>query len=45
MEHEEGVICMDVFAPTHTLVTGTKDGQLSLWDMDTCDLVSSMSGL
>ena len=45
MDHEEGVTCMDVFPPTHTLVTGTKDGQLGLWDLDTCYPINTLSGM
>lgn len=36
MDHEEGVTCMDVYPPKNRLVTGTKDGQLGVWDMETC---------
>ncbi|XP_076470713.1 protein FAN-like [Babylonia areolata] len=43
MDHEEGVTCMDVMVHTHTLVTGTKDGQLATWDLDTCYPVSTQT--
>ncbi|KAL8570476.1 hypothetical protein ACOMHN_034511 [Nucella lapillus] len=40
MDHEEGVTCMDVYPPTNTLLTGTNDGQLAVWDISCYSLGS-----
>lgn len=43
LDHEEGVTCLDAYAPSRQIVTGTEDGHLGVWDLDHSYLATSLS--
>ncbi|XP_012940404.1 protein FAN [Aplysia californica] len=43
LDHDEGVTCMDIDDECVVMVTGTKDGQVALWDLSHFYTVATMS--